>query len=392
MRSMSASVLCLLLLVSLGTAAAGAQSTHMLRYKLQDASLNGQYAEGSNEYHCFDVTDEQRTYVRGTYGFYGYFEGAVDSADPLVFHVNWWETGKGTLLPTSGAGTIKYSATFETISGPYWESGSSDMLGSYGVWSAANGTVVARDNSPSGKQAILQKCLYPGAATARPRTSIAALTQTSAVSGSADTGEVTLCSMPAGPANGSWLGTYTYVYGDDDGGGTERGNYGTNSFAIWGASGMGYVGTWHASTGGYAGTQGSLLHLTVADDTKTYMVGFFCNVNAKLVQTECFTEYYEVTSTNYNADNCPAYYQKDHTLDPLYKFASLGSTLAPAEDDGNSINNQSPGLMFLLGLLTAVLLAIVYQFFTHVADHGRPVAQPGSAVPDSSSHPLVSEL
>jgi hypothetical protein len=330
-------------------------TTTLFKYDLSDSTTNSAYTDGDKEYHCFDIDGGgNKVYVRGTYGRFGYFEGAVDDSDDQIFYVNWYETAAGTLLPTSGSATLTYTALFDEVTGPYWNSGTSDFLDSFGTWLSTNGAVSADDSTTDGRKAILAKCLYPGAAQAADRADIAALNGTIAITGESDQGENTLCYMPAGPAGGSWLGAYTYQYGDDDGGGEEMGNYGTNPFAFWGQSAMGFVGTFHASTGGYAGTQGSNIYTVVADAGKTYIVGFYCNVDDALVKTECFPEYYEVSEVDNNANDCPRYYRLDESLDPLYEFASTGSS----ESDADS--TQVPTILAILfGCLSGMLIIVV---------------------------------
>jgi hypothetical protein len=350
-----------------------AVTTSLFQFVLNDGSANTAYPEGSIEYHCFDVDAGDKVYVRGTYGNFGYFEGAVDDNDAQVFHVNWFETAGGTLVPTSGAATLTYTGAFDEVTGPYWATGTSDLSGSYGTWGSDTGTEIADDTTASGREQVLQKCMYPGASTATARADIAALDSVTAVSGSSEQGENTLCYMPAGPAGGSWLGAYTYQYGDDDGGGEEMGNYGTNPFAFWGQSAMGFVGTFHASTGGYAGTQGSNIYTVVADADKTYIVGFYCNVDDALVKTECFPEYYEVGGVNVNANKCPKYYRLDESLDPLYEFAAAGSGVKAATQ-----GRRDPVMLAILfGIITGILIAVLIFVCTskYVPEYQAPPAK-----------------
>jgi hypothetical protein len=364
-RSMLLSLLLCLTIYSFARSA----TTTLYEYDLSDATASTAYPQGDKEYHCFDIDDSgNKFYVRGTYGHFGYFEGAVDASDPQVFYVNWFENAVGTLTPTSGSATLTYTANFDEVNGPYWNTGSSDFQNSFGGWLSINGAVFADDSTIAGQTSMLARCLYPGASQALPREDVAALNGTIAVTGESHQGENTLCYMPAGPVTGSWLGTYMYVYDDDDGGGTEEGNYGTKSFAFWGASGMGYVGTFHASTGRVAGTKGPVIYMIVADFSKTYLVGFFCNVDGDYVRTECFTEYYEVTKVDHNANNCPRFYRLDGTLDPLYEFASTGSSESDAE------STQVPTILAILfGCLSGMLILVVGYLAASIAPQQQKV-------------------
>jgi hypothetical protein len=364
------SIMLLLTLLTV-VATASAATTSLYQYDLSDSAANSNYDEGSIEYHCFDIDGGATTYVRGTYGNFGYFEGAVDDIDPFVFHVNWYETAAGTLTPTMGAATLTYATDYVSVTGPYWSSGTSDISGSYGPWNSQNGVFNTDDSTSAGQETILQKCLYPGATVAAARSEVAALSDTSAVSGSSEQGENTLCAMPAGPAGGSWLGTYTYQYTEAEGGSTEKGNYGINPFSFWGESGMGFLGTWHASTGDYAGDKGPNLYMVVGAGADTSIVGFYCSVDDDGIRTDCYNEFYTVDAAAENADNCPAYYRLDGSLDSLYDFASTGSD---ASDGGSNSDMVPIAMAILFSCLFGMLAGVVmYMCATKSAAQG-PIA------------------
>jgi hypothetical protein len=346
-----------------------AATTTLYQYVLSDATANTAYFQGDKEYHCFDVENGDKVYVRGTYGYFGYFEGPVSASDSQVFYVNWYETAAGTLLPTSGSATLTYTALFDEVSGPFWNSGTSDFLDSFGSWLSTAGVAVTDDSSLAGRTSILAKCLYPGASTALPRAEIAALNNTIAITGESLQGANTLCVIPAGPHKGAWLGTYTYVFDDDDGGGEEIGSYGTNPFAFWGKSSMGFIGTYLASTGPFAGLHGSNLYVVVADTSKTYLVGYYCDTNSSLIKIKCVTEYYEVSTVNFNADDCPRSYRLENSLDPLYEFASIGSS------DSEQEKSQIPTILAIVfGCLSGVLIIVVIYLTIGRAPQPKVVA------------------
>jgi len=91
------------------------------------------------EYHCMS---NKRDYVRGSYGMRGYFEGKVVGNNAFV---NFWEVtvsqenGKFSLGPTSGSAVISYSEMWDSADGPFWNSGSSNITDSYGMWGATEG-------------------------------------------------------------------------------------------------------------------------------------------------------------------------------------------------------------------------------------------------------------
>lgn len=333
--------------------------TVLLKYETLDSAAIHSYPAGSIEYHCFDVDSAGiSTYVRGTYGSYAYFEGAVDPSASTRFNVNWYETSNDSLVSTSGAAALTYSSSFGTVVGPYWASGSSDLANSFDYWHAINGSQLVDDTTPTGASMILAKCLYPGINHVKDRDDVAALSNTISISGDSIQGQNTLCKMPAGPP-GAWLGTYQFVMSENDGDDHEIGTYGTNPFAFWVRSGMGFVGTWHASTGPFAGEFGNNIYMVVADTSKTYIVGFFCEINAtSLVRKACSDELYEVGTTNANPENCPATYRFDHSLDPLYEFASIGSAESDTDDQSDPLPLPVT-LAILFGCLSGVLLVVV---------------------------------
>lgn len=341
---------------------ASTATTVLYQYQLNDDVANYNYAEGSVEYHCFDEDSAEKTYVRGTYGYFGYFEGKVDPVNSHLFYVSFYESTAGTLVPVSGAAALTYNSDFTAVIGPYWATGSSKMhkTDSWGVWNASLGSIIANDSTQTGRDVLLEKCLFSGITLAKERESIAALTGTTSISGSSGQGVNTLCKMPAGPAYGSWLGTYTYIFPEDEGGETEKGNYGTNPFAFQAVSGMGFVGNFHSSTGPDTGLTGSVLYMISGTiDGETTIRGFFCYVDENLVHTECYAESYRVNDVNANADNCPANYRLDGSLDSLYSFASAGSS----KSEDNTATSIAVSMAILFGTLTFVLLVVIFVIY-----------------------------
>lgn len=347
----------LLLVCCLGVANAALQ-TSLWKYDLSDSAANPAYPAGTIEYHCFDEEDGVKNYVRGTYANMGYFEGAVDDNNPNIFHVNWYETTfvNDVYVPTSGAAVLNYTDNFVKAGGPYWNTGSSDLLFSYSTWDSTAGEFVSFDTTTAESDDMREKCLYPGITRVAARADIAAIVETQAVSGSSEQGASTLCLMPAGVQGGSWLGSYQYVYGEDDGAGTEIGNYGTNPFAFWVNSGMGFAGSWFASTGGYAGNYGSNIYMVTGTADVTFMAGFYCSVDADTqARDACFAEYYEIDGVNENQDACPYNYRREGTLDSLYEFASTGS----ADSEGGRGRRVPVILAIFFGCLSAALFVAV---------------------------------
>ncbi len=117
---------------------------------------NDRNSEANIEYHCFD----QNSYVRGTYGMRGYFEGRLDGH---TAYVNFFETTNDgeSLTPSTGSAVITYSDDWSAVDGPFWNSGASTMPGSWGSWGATNGPCEkCIDHYQSLEQIRLQKCLW----------------------------------------------------------------------------------------------------------------------------------------------------------------------------------------------------------------------------------------
>lgn len=347
-----------------------AARTDLYVYELLDAASNDNYPMGSKEFHCFDSDGGQTTYVRGTYGHFGYFEGAVDAMNNHTFHVNWYESASGTLTPTMGSATLTYSDNFEEVNGTFWSSGRSDIMDSYGAWYAASGTYVTDDDAnATASELMLRRCLYPGAAAADDRDDIDELHESYISSFSQDGGGNNFRYMQASGA-GAWLGVYQFVYdGSDDAIGEERGNYGVDSFAFWVQSGMGFVGTWIASSGPFKGEHGSSLYMVVSENDAPKMVGFYCDVDENDIRTDCYEEAYEVIDQDFNV--CPQWFKMEDTLDPLYKFAAKGSSKDEC-DDYDASSSPELVLAVLFGIFAFFLvLVIAYLMMKLKHSHAR---------------------
>jgi hypothetical protein len=319
------------------------------------------------EYHCFNYNNGKRSYVRGTYGSYGYFEGAVDPINPLSFFLNWYETSLLTLSGVSGSAVLNYSSTWSAVSGISWSGGSGDLDDSYRSWSSSNGTLLADDSTTSGSNILLTNCLYPGANYATPRSSIEILKDKSIASASSD-GTNSFCQVPAG-GFGLWFGTYLYRYTIDKDGvtGTETGTYGVDSLAFLLKSGMGIVGQWKAVTGPYAGDHGSNLYVVLSTSSpKVLVVGFSCFLDSNSKRRQCQSEYYEVltdkTSKAYRdgVASCPALYRQDDSLAPLYEFISKGyqHLLHCDKNTGGTV----PWIIAAIFILFSVVLVLTLFF------------------------------
>lgn len=111
----------------------------VMAFKNQE-STNSRNPNANIEYHCLN---NERNYVRGTYGLRGYFEGKVVGQQAFV---NFWELTisgdsdlNNVITPSSGSAVIQYSDKWDSVDGPFWSSGNSNITGSYGMWGATEG-------------------------------------------------------------------------------------------------------------------------------------------------------------------------------------------------------------------------------------------------------------
>ena len=312
--------------------------TEVFTYTITDASASNLYEQGSTEYHCFDTNSGTKTFVRGSYGFFGYFEGEVSPNDPHTFYVNWWETVSGSITASqTGSAAIHYSPDWLNVTGPMWNTASYGPMTS--TWSADAGvyvglasaaTLTYNGTTLAGPLFALRYCLYPGQQASQPRP--ASYETMTVLSTSSSEGTNTFCQAPIG-GPGDWLGVYLFNYNKDDDpttAGIENGNYGTAPIGFLLKSGFGFVGDWNANTGPNAGTSGPNIYIIqdmdfTADGT-TYtneMVGFYCNVDENNNRNFCTHEFYDVVA---NVDNaCPQEYARTSLLNPLYTFAKDGT-------------------------------------------------------------------
>ena len=317
--------------------------TEIWGFGLADDALNTNYYEGGLEYHCFDTTNTTKTFVRGTYGMFGYFEGEVSPNDPHTFNVNWWETVTNSITQTrAGSASIKYTLDWTNVTGPYWTSASYGSSSS--TWHSINGQYLGSTSEPyivylnetlTGPQTALTYCLYPGQAVlAQP-----AYEPYEVISTSSKLGTNSICQIPFGGPSG-WLGTYMYNFADDDDvttQGIETGNYCINSFGFELKSGFGFIGDWNAMTGPFAGMSGPSVYILANMDfdagSTSYrhvMFGYYCNTGADNIRTSCFPESYNIIPnttivTGIISNPCPNGFVNSGLLDPVFEFSYEGT-------------------------------------------------------------------
>lgn len=118
-----------------------AGTINLVTYDTTSPGFVMEWPGGATEYHCFYTPDGSAgpTYVKGTYGLFGYFEGPVDSG--LTATVRYWG-----ILPNSinrdQVTTVTYAADYGELDG--------------GPWTAVNGT----NNTRPTDAELKSKCLW----------------------------------------------------------------------------------------------------------------------------------------------------------------------------------------------------------------------------------------
>ena len=363
-----------ILISVLAVAVTGTLDTQIWSYHIADDTASTMYEGGSTEYHCFDTDSGTKTFVRGTYGMFGYFEGAVSLTDPHTFYVNWWETVSASITKTSaGSAALTYASDWTSVTGPSWNTASYGSMSS--SWDAITGvalgmssaaTVTVNGTTLAGPMASLRYCFYPGQQASSPIP--ASYATMNVLSTGSSEGTNTFCEVPIG-GPGDWAGVYMFNYNKDDDpttAGIELGVYGTTSSGFMLKSGFGYVGDWHAYTGPFQGNSGPNIYVSgqmdfTADGTQytNVMVGFYCNVDPNTYERNfCTHELYDVVDDVVNA--CPQGYTISSDLNPLYKFATEGTN--------DSVHPQCtmmpPTAPIILGITTFLFMcSTLYLFF-----------------------------
>lgn len=165
-------------------------------------------------------------------------------------------TETGGLAPTSGAATFKYSdvnvsgVMLRTAVGPFWSTGSSDMLDSWGTWNSTKGVAMnTTDANLADKCLIFDSANFPPAQAARD-----ALPVLNNSFWTSEQGKNQLCVAPLSHVTAN----YTYVYSAAEMGDfgavanasrIEEGGYNT-PVMFQSGMGQGIVTIWNAKTVG----------------------------------------------------------------------------------------------------------------------------------------------
>jgi len=242
-----------------------------------------QHKHANVEFHC--LTGSPVNYVRGNYGTRGYFEGKV--VDHTAY-VNFYEvTLVGSqLIPSTGAAVITYNSDWTYVNGPYWNSGASNITGSYGHWGVTGPCPDCKkqmhlDGVPDMQIAKEYCFLHEGS------------------DGSIVVNELEVYGVPksmstfntistgASDTHGSALGAYVYKYDSNEcqtlkidctNNNVEFGHYGYHAVSSFVRSSKLFVSTWTATTGPLAGGTGSGVYTVYYSNylQANILTGFFC--------------------------------------------------------------------------------------------------------------------
>jgi len=289
-------------------------------------AFQNQEKSNNMEYHCMSP---KRDYVRGTYGMRGYFEGKV--VDNNAF-VNFWEitvkqptsSADITLVPSSGSAVISYSKMWDSADGPFWNSGSSNITDSYGMWGATEGAcakcVKGFDTGAKLSAFRLGACLWSDTKEAQDwKTS---MNYGSTVYGTPGVSYNTWSSVGVGNEDKSALtGAYKYTYTpalcEEWGynctmyGYRETGNYGLNTISANIASGQVFASEINIRSGpvkgmNYDQVKGSGIYVAYQKNCemqyyynstegwcqpKSGLIGFFCTLSPTAGLYQCGSDY-----------------------------------------------------------------------------------------------------
>lgn len=326
----------LLLLLPLITLA---QTTTVLEMVLKNKGTDGRgssaYLGGDDEYHCLYTSAGATSpdFVRGTYGFYGYFEGPISASRTAA--IKWIET-PSSLVPRGGSATLQYTADFKEVSGTV---GTTSSGGGWTTWASGGGQVAV-----GGVPEV--DCM------ATPPSFRAALPALTAFYNSVQ-GRVAMCNDPAG-----FRGSYTFTYSSkecreqsydcsltSDG----RGHYGKAGIVTSTTGGYVVSTTFAEDAGPATGSQGSNMYTVAAfSDTTLQPIqlrGFYCNVE-RGKRTSCYPEAYDIKSgSTPTLTDCTANYD-----------LALQSASTPPKK--SSTAKQHPSQYLLLPVVIALLLNI----------------------------------
>jgi hypothetical protein len=304
---------------------------------LNDSARNDRYPAGTKEHHCFEEHYGFRTFVRGSYGMYGYFEGFADYNSNGVFHVNFWEGSNHDGEAVSGAATIKYvdNEVDHFVEGIFWNTGSNILTNSTGPWHSTYPSTspivdgklgcVYPDCPPTSD--FLMNCLYDPSSSVRPGLYNDNSFKKGNVYSKPTTqpnGAVSQNSFKQLYGNSTWLGAYTLDSGLPNSADVvhERGHYG-RSEAFRTDTGAGVYGSWNSVAPQEA--SGSMLYKFTQHGDKPAMLGWWCEsavIDGETVRTGCYHEEDELERKK--NDLCPKIFREDES-DPLRRLANVAN-------------------------------------------------------------------
>lgn len=352
-------------------------------------AFKNQEESNNMEYHCMS---NKRDYVRGTYGMRGYFEGKVVGKNAFV---NFWEItvkeplvndGNSTysLVPSSGSAVISYSDSWDSVDGPFWNSGSSNITDSYGMWGATEGAcakcVKGNDSGAKLSAFRLGACLWSD-------TKIAGDFKTSmdygnTVYGTPGVSYNTWSTAGVGNENSRALtGAYKYTYtpelceewGYDCQmyGYKEAGNYGLNTISAYIASGQVLASEINIRSGPVKGmnfeqVKGSGIYVAYQKDCemKYYgnstesgycqpvsgLIGFFCTLSPTAGLYQCGSDYGNSQNDWSNYQDWGSYYlMRDGYMNDWNMYKEGLGTLSYMASNIQTFVSNNNGMGFKVG-------------------------------------------
>jgi hypothetical protein len=273
------------------------------------------------EVHCFNLDENsgKATYVRGTFGMRGYFEGAI--VNGKVAQVSWADVGylgNTDLFVEAGAGTIWYDEHDQSFqNGWYYSAGfeslnSSSSMAPWGIEGNCEGTVwecLGLETTVTMEEIAMQYCFWDvanqwdqsiGNVRFEPWGIYGDKSPSTFWASGLGYNELT--------GGGPILGAYSYQYTKKEckdldcmkDGSLETGVYSLDTNVAAMNSTWVITSVWTANSGPYKGQSGSSVYAIVAgpNGMNQKFFGFFCNakknnhknVNAKKIFTGCFAE------------------------------------------------------------------------------------------------------
>ena len=252
---------------------------------------------GNVEVHCFNLNEDGHpTFVRGTYGQRGYFEGRFVSDNEA--QVTWSDIGylgKPDLYIEAGAGKLNYDQNLQFQGGFFYEAGyeAQNTTASWGDWGIIDscgdlrGCLGITDNSITDIDIANQFCFFDPTYKHRLSSNNVRYRDWWIFGENPNTFWTTNLGYNSLTVGGPVLGAYKYAYSQDDcksincrkNGNVEWGVYGLDTNLQPGRNAYIISSIWYATTGPFKDQNGASLFALIATPggKQQQLIGFFCN-------------------------------------------------------------------------------------------------------------------